>query len=98
MMMWLARLTRHVTFASKRLGLFFRGLDALMRSRPFFKFGLVFLGNHGMINAMGVIWGPQHPCHYVACALKPVFSVLDATITSVYKSRVSRATASTFKG
>ena len=37
-------------------------------------------------------------CHYVVCALGPIFSVLTVTVTSVNESRVSRVAASTFKG
>ena len=65
-----------------------------MRSRPF-KFELVFLGNRGVINAMGVVWGLQCLCHYVAHALVPIFLVPNATVVSVYESCVSRVIAST---
>ena len=58
----------------------------------------IFLGKNGVINAIGVIWGPQSPCHYVARAPGLVFFALDATVASVYKSRVSRVAASTFEG
>ena len=61
---------------------FLKGLDTIMRSRPFFKFELVFLGNRGVINATCVVWGPQRPCHYVVCVPGPVFSVPNATIAS----------------
>ena len=69
-----------------------------MRSRTFFEFGLVFLGNRGVINATCIVWVPKCPCHYVAHALGPVFSVPNASVTSVYESRVLRAAASTFEG
>ena len=69
-----------------------------MRSRAFFKFELVFLGNHGVINAMGVAWGLQHSCHCVARVPELVFSVPNATIASVYESHISRTVASTSKG
>ena len=68
-----------------------------MRSR-LFKFKLVFLGNHGVINATGVVWGLQRLCHYVAHALGPVFLVPSATIVSFYESHVSRAAALTSEG
>ena len=32
-----------------------KGLDTIKRSRPFFEFELVFLGNHGVINAISVV-------------------------------------------
>ena len=57
-----------------------------------------FLGNHGVINAAGVIWGPQRLCHYVEHVPGPILSVLNATVTSVYESCVSRVAASTFEG
>ena len=59
---------------------------------------LYFLGNRGVINVAGVVWGPQHLCHYAAHTLGPVFSVLNATIASVYESCISKAAASTSKG
>ena len=94
-MTWLAKLARHTTFAPQRLGLFSR--DTIMRSRPF-EFELVFLGNRGVINATGVVWGLQRLCHYVAHAPGPVFLVLDTNIALVYESRISRAAASTSEG
>ena len=33
---------------------FLKGLDTIMRSQPF-EFELVFLGNRGVINAMGIV-------------------------------------------
>ena len=56
------------------------------------------MGNHGVINAIGVIWDPQCLCHYVACVPGPVFLVSNATVSSVYESHVSREAASTFEG
>ena len=77
---------------------FLKGLDdVIMRSQPF-KFELVFLGNRGVINAIGVIWGLQHLYHYVTHAPRPVLSVPNATVISVYESRVLRVAASTFEG
>ena len=58
---------------------FLEGLNAVKKSRPFFKFELVFLGNHGVINDMGVFC-PQCLCHYVMRASEPVFSILNATV------------------
>ena len=67
-----------------------------MRSRPF-EFELVFLGNRGVINATGVVWGLQRLCHYVVHAPGPVFSVTNATVASVYESRILRMVASISK-
>ena len=52
---------------------------------------LYFLANRGVINVAGVIWGPQHLCHYVMHAPGPVFSILTVTIASVYESYILRA-------
>ena len=57
---------------------------------------MVLLGNHGVINAMGIVWGPQRPYHYVSRVPGLVFSVPDATVASIYKSRIPRIAASTF--
>ena len=51
-----------------------------------------------MINAMGIVWGPQRLCHYVARVPRSVFSVLNVTVASVDESCVSRAAASTSEG
>ena len=59
---------------------------------------LYFLGIRGIVNAAGVVWGPQCLCHYVVRALGPVFSVLTAIVALVYESCVLRAVASTFEG
>ena len=56
------------------------------------------MGNHGVINAAGVVWGPQRLRHYVARVPRVVFLVMNATLTSVYESCVSRAATSTSKG
>ena len=77
---------------------FSQGLDAIISSRPFFEFELVFLGNRGVINAICVVWGPQCCYHYVMRVLGLVFSVLDAIVALVYKSRVLRVVASTSEG
>ena len=68
-----------------------------MRSRPF-EFELVSLGNHGVINAIGIIWGLQRLCHYVTHEPGPVFSIPDATVASVYESPILRVANSTFEG
>ena len=76
---------------------FLKSLDAIMRSR-LFKFELVFLGNRGMINTTGIVWGPQRLYHYVAHVPGPVFLVPNAIVTSVYESHISRAATSTSGG
>ena len=66
-----------------------KGLDAIMRLRSFFEFRLVPLGNCGMINAIGIIWGRQHPYHYVTGVPGLVSSVLDVTVLR-FTSHASR--------
>ena len=36
-----------------------------------------------MINATGVVWGLQRPCHYVALTPGSVFSISNVTVASV---------------
>ena len=54
--MWLAKLARHTTFAPQRLGLFSKDLNAITRSRPSLNLNLCFLGTRGVINVVGIIW------------------------------------------
>ena len=85
-MMWLARLARHTTFAPKHWSLL-KGLDAIIRSRPFLEFRLIFLGNRDVINSIGIIWGPQRPalCHALARA-----GLFDFRINCCFSLRVTR--------
>ena len=72
---------------------FLEGLDAIKRSRPSLNLNLYFLGNRGMINAMGIVWGPQCFSNYVARVARLVFLVLNATVALVHESLISRVAA-----
>ena len=91
-MTWLARLARHTKFSPQHLGLFSRGYDRSLN------LNLYFLGNRGVINVAGVVWGPQCLSHYVAHVPGLIFSVLNATVASVYESCISKVANSTSEG
>ena len=76
---------------------FLEGLDVIKRYRSLNPI-LYFLGTYGIINTAGVVCGPQRLFHYVVRAPGLVFSILTATVASVYELCVSRVIASTSEG